>query len=140
MQYSNADMFFNGVEISSQQTSAALANNYNRNWEAKAYLAVHVNTTAEVTVTLLTGATESTCTKTVGTWTAVPNKDGYVVMDKLPRGIGKFMALNVSIGSKAKVTAGIVLEQDMDYDWSDRDPKAVFDGVKTEAAVREEIA
>lgn len=139
MQYSNADMFFNGVEFQNQ-TSAALANNYNRNWEAKAYLAVHVNTTAEVTVTLRTGATASTCTKTVGTWTAVPNKDGYVVMDKLPRGIGKFMTLNVSMESKAKVTAGIVLEQDMDYDWSDRDPKAVFDGVKTEAQVREEIA
>jgi hypothetical protein len=140
MQYSNADLFFNKQSVGTA-TSDVLANNYNRNWEAKAYLAVHANTTAAVTVTLYTGATNTAVNTVVGTWTATPNADGYVVMDKLPRGIGKFMKLKVEVASDtATVTAGIVLEQDMDYDWSDRDPKAIFDGVKTETEVRTEIA
>lgn len=139
MQYSNADMFINET-FTGEKTSAVLANNYNRNWEACAFLAVHANTTSEVEVELFTGATEETATTLVASWARVPNKDGYVVMDRLPRGLGKFMKLVVTVASSTAVKAGIVLEEDLDYNWSDRDPKAVFDGVKTEAAVRGEIA
>jgi hypothetical protein len=138
MQFSNADLFFDQVLASA--TSNGLYNGYNRNWEDKAYLVVKANTTKSVQVVLYTGPTEAGATTAVRSWAATPNKDGYVVCERLPRGLGKWMKLGVVIDSSAHVTAGITLEQDMDYDWNDRDPKAVFNGTKTEADIRTEIA
>lgn len=137
MMYSNADLFFDQKVTTA--TSEVLCNNYNRNWEDKAYLSVHANTTKAVKVELLTGSTEGTVATVVATWERAPNKDGYVVMDKLPRGLGKYMALKVTCDGETKVLAGIVLEQDLDYDWADRDPTAIFNGTKGEADIRAEL-
>lgn len=144
MQYSKFDMFLDDVTVAAEGSQeGTLGNNYNRNTHDKMFLVVHTPATTPLTVTLATAATSTGTWTTLRTWTSVtPNKDGYVVMDKMPKGLSSFIKVTVANAAKAavKVRAGIVLEEDLDYNWSDRDPKAVFDGVKTEAEIQTEIA
>lgn len=146
MQYSKNDMFIDDVTIAAEgsEVSEVLDNNYNRNHFNKMYLVVHTpGAVALGTVTLATSPDKTTWT-TLRTWSNVePNKDGYAVLEKMPKGLDRYMRLTVANSSTTatvKVRAAVVLEEDLDFDIADRDPKAVFDGTKTEAEVREEIA
>lgn len=146
MQYSKNDMFIDDVTVAASGTkvSDVLDNNFNRNHNNKMYLVVHTTGAVALgTVKFETSPDNATWT-TLRTWTnAEPNKDGYAVLEKVPKGIERYMRVTVVNSSQTtgvKVRAAIVLEEDLDYDLADRDPKAVFDGTKTEAEVREEIA
>lgn len=133
MQYSKFDMFFDKEAMSSGCTEAAILDfGYNRNMEDNLYLAVHSPGSAAIAATLATADS----TASGATWTTLrqwgsstPDANGYVVMEKLPKGVKNYLKLTASAGTDATVTAGLVLERDLDFDLSDRDPAAVFDGI-----------
>lgn len=147
MQYSKFDMFLDDVTIAaSGSDDGVLENNFNRNFHDKMYLVVHTPATTGVNVTLATADTNtnSTTWTTLRSWSgATADDNGYVILEKFPKGLSNFIKLTVANASQSaavKVRAGIVLEEDLDYDWGDRDPKAMFNGTKTISGIQAEIA